>query len=89
MGSINIDDFLGQDDDHSAKYLYRKGGWEPDAVKESIRIESALSGAALMFEDFAAAIADASLREHWMQASERTQALLDAAWESALAHERA
>ena len=84
VGSINIDDFLGQDPDNSAKYLYRKGGWGPGAVRESIRIESALSGAALMFEDFAAAIADASLRARWMQASERTQALLDAAWESAM-----
>jgi predicted dehydrogenase len=86
IGSINIDDFLGQDPDGSAKYLYRKGGWGPNVVRESIRIESALSGAALMFEDFAAAIADTSLREQWMQGSERTQALLDAVWESALAH---
>ncbi len=85
VGSINIDDFLGQDRDNSAAYLYRKGGWGAGAVKESIRIESALSGAALMFEDFAAAIADASLREPWMRASERTQELLDAAWQSAIA----
>jgi len=84
IGSINIDDFLGQDRDGSARYLYRKGGWGPDAVRESIRIESTLSGAALMFEDFAAAVDDPSLRERWMRASERTQALLDAAWESAL-----
>ena len=89
VGSINIDDFLGQDRDNSAKYLYRKGGWDPGAVRESIRIESALSGAALMFEDFAAAVADATLREQWTAATERTQALLDAAWQSALQHDQA
>ncbi len=42
-----------------------------------------------MFEDFAAAVADASLREHWIRATERTQALLDAVWQSALANEGA
>ena len=87
VGSINIDDFLSQDRDGSAEYLYRKGGWGPGAVRESIRIDSALSGAALMFEDFAAAVADESLRERWMKASERTQELLDATWTSALANE--
>lgn len=87
VGTINIDDFLGQDPDGSAQYLYRAGGWEPDAVEESIRIPSPLSGAALMFEDFAAAVRDPSLREHWMNATLRTQALLDAAWQSALQSE--
>ena len=87
IGSINIDDFLGQDPDNSAQYLYRKGGWGPGAVRESVRIESSLSGAALMFEDFAAAVADATSREQWTRATERTQALLDAVWQSALTNE--
>ena len=87
VGSINIDDFLSQDRDNSAQYLYRKGGWGPGAVKESVRIDSALSGAALMFEDFAAAVADPALREQWIRATERTQTLLDAAWQSALDNE--
>ena len=87
IGSINIDDFLSQEPDNSARYLHRKGGWGPEASSDSIRIASPLSGAALMFEDFAAAVADASLREQWIRATERTQALLDAVWQSALANE--
>ena len=79
-GSVNIDDFLGQDRDGSASYLYRAGGWGPNAIAETIRVESSLPGAALMFEDFAAMVHDASLRERWMHVSERTQRLLDAVW---------
>ena len=85
-GVINIDDFLGQNRDGSADFLYRKGGWS-DAASEEITIPSAKPGAALMFEDMAAAAADASLRERWMTATERTQALLDAAWAAALQSE--
>jgi predicted dehydrogenase len=88
-GSINIDNFLGQDPDNSAQYLYRKGGWGHDAIRETVRIESPLSGAALMFEDFAAAVANKALREQWSRATERTQALLDAVWQSALTNEGA
>jgi len=33
-----------------------------------------------MFEDLAAAAQDPALREQWMTATERTQALLDASW---------
>ncbi len=83
-GSINIDDFLGQDQDGSASYLYRAGGWGPSATRDTIKVESPLPGAALMFEDFAALVHDRSLRERWMRASERTQALLDACWDEAL-----
>jgi len=87
VGSINIDDFLSQDPDNSARYLYRAGGWGPGAVRESVRIEAPLSGAAQMFEDFAAAVGDTNLGRRWMDATERTQELLDAAWQSALAQE--
>ena len=87
IGSINVDDFLSQEPDNSARYLHRRGGWGPGTCKETVRIPSSLSGAALMFEDFAAAVADASLREQWIRATERTQALLDAVWQSALANE--
>ena len=86
-GSISIDNFLSQDRDASASYLYRSGGWGPNAVAESVRIESSLPGAALMFEDFAALVQDEALRERWMHASERTQRLLDAAWNDALKNE--
>jgi predicted dehydrogenase len=85
-GVINIDDFLGQNRDGSADFLYRKGGWS-DAASEEITIPSAKPGAALMFEDMAAAAQDPSLREQWMTATERTQALLDAAWTAALQSE--
>ena len=88
-GAINIDDFLGQDPDGSASYLYRSGGWGPNALADTVKVVSSLPGAALMFEDFAALVRDESLRERWMLASEQTQGLLDAVWEAALASERA
>ena len=86
-GVINIDDFLGQNRDGSGDFLYRKGGWG-DSASEEITIPSAKPGAALMFEDMAAAAADPSHREQWMTATERTQALLDAAWAAALRSEK-
>jgi predicted dehydrogenase len=89
VGSIKMENFVSQDADNSAQYLYRKGGWGPQSVTAPIRVDSSLSGAALMFEDFAAAVSDPSLRGQWMRSSERTQALLDAAWQSALRNEQA
>ena len=86
-GVINIDDFLSQNRDRSADFLYRKGGWGPGAVSETINIASDKPGAALMFEDMAAAAADPALREQWMIATERTQALLDAVWLAARQNE--
>ena len=86
-GSVNIDDFLGQSPDGSADYLHRAGGWGPDSKPSTIRVESPLPGSALMFEDFAAMVAEPSLREHWANASIRTQTLLDAAWLSAIENE--
>ena len=86
-GVINIDNFLSQDSDGSADFLYRKGGWGR-GTSETVTIPSDKPGAALMFEDFAAAVADPALRDQWMQATERTQALLDAAWVAALQQER-
>jgi len=85
-GVINIDDFLSQNRDGSADFLYRKGGWGRGETEE-INIPSARPGAALMFEDMAAAAAEPSLREQWITATERTQALLDAAWAAALQSE--
>ena len=85
-GVINIDDFLSQNRDGSADFLYRKGGWGR-GESEEINIPSAKPGAALMFEDMASAAADPTLREQWMSATERTQALLDAAWAAALQSE--
>lgn len=86
-GVINIDDFLGQNRDGSADFLYRKGGWG-SVTSEEINIASDKPGAALMFEDMAAAAADPSLRVQWMTATERTQALLDAVWIASLRNEK-
>jgi len=86
-GVINVDDFLGQEPDGSANFLYRSGGWS-GATREEINVPSAKPGAALMFEDMAAAAADPALRGQWMTATERTQALLDAVWMAALQDER-
>ena len=72
-----MDNFIGEDEDHSASYRYAVGS---DSASEGriVSTASPKSGPALMFDDFAAVARDASRREHWMQASERTQALLDA-----------
>lgn len=86
-GSIYIDDFLSQSDDNSGHYLSRKGGWAADAIDETIVVPSSLPASALMFEDMAAAANDDSLREHWMKVSLKTQQLLDASWQAALAAE--
>ena len=85
-GVINIDDFLSQNRDGSADFLYRTGGWGGSA--EEISIPSDKPGAALMFEAMAAAAADPSLREQWMAATERTQALLDSVWIASLQNEK-
>ncbi len=86
-GVINIDNFLSQNPGGSADFLYRQGGWGGGTVDE-INVASDKPGAALMFEDMAAAAADAALREQWMTATARTQGLLDAAWMAALQSER-
>lgn len=86
-GVINIDDFLTQNKDGSADFRYRKGGWGR-GVSDEINILSSKPGAALMFEDMAAAAADPNLREQWMTGTERTQALLDASWMAALQNEK-
>jgi predicted dehydrogenase len=85
-GVINIDDFLSQNPDGSAGFLYRKGGWGAGA-SEDITIPSTKPGAALMFEDMAAAAQNPALREQWMTATERTQTLLDAIWLAARQNE--
>ena len=77
-GVINFDDFVSQNPDDSADYTYRSGGW--GGILEEINIPSEKPGAVLMFENMAAAAADSTLREQWMTATARTQALLDAAW---------
>ncbi|MGI9221925.1 MAG: Gfo/Idh/MocA family protein [Woeseiaceae bacterium] len=86
-GVINMDDFISQNQDGSAEFTYRAGGGDRGGL-DQIGIPSDKLAAVLMFEDMAAAAADASLREQWMTATARTQALLDAAWLAALESEK-
>ncbi|MEJ2287518.1 MAG: Gfo/Idh/MocA family oxidoreductase [Deinococcales bacterium] len=81
-GEISMDDFVGEAEDHSASFRCSQGR-DGHALRNTVRIESALSGPALMFRHFAAAVANSELREPWIRASERTQALLDAVLEAA------
>ncbi len=89
IGVISVDNFLSNDPDGSASYLHRAGGWGPNATRETISVASSQPGAALMFEDFAAMVLDAELREKSIAASERTQRWLDAIWTSAVENEAA
>lgn len=81
---IRLDDFLrSRREDHGGAYEWRSG-W---ASREEVVVPAAKPGATLMFEDFAAMVADPALLEASISASERTQEWLDAVWESALANE--
>lgn len=86
-GVIRLDDFLSSGPDGSADYTYHQGGFG-DTEEESVRIASCKLGPALMFEDFAAMVADREKCEQSIRSSERTQSLLDAVWNKALAFEK-
>ena len=75
LGVLRMNNFIGENEDHTAEYSVG----DSSSDERQVRIASERSGPALMFEEFAMAVADASLRKHWMRSSERTQALLDAA----------
>ena len=75
-GEIEVPGYLFQDRDNSARIVVAQAG----AAKRTERIESEKPGAALMFEDMAAAAADPSLRAGWAERTRRTQAFLDAIW---------
>ena len=85
-GVITLDDFLSNDASGSAVFQYHRGGFGTTST-ESISIDSSKSGPALMFEDFAAMVSDQDMIERSIQASERTQLLLDAVWHQALLDE--
>jgi len=82
LGEIRMDNFVGEEQDGTASYRHSSAG-AADAGATTFGVESRFSGPSLMFQDFAASARDPSLRERWMQASERTQALLDAVHEAA------
>lgn len=77
-GQIRLDNFVGEDETEGVGYRYSRAG-TPDPAAKRVQVDSRFSGPLLMFQDFAAAARDTSLREHWIQASEGTQSLLDAA----------
>jgi predicted dehydrogenase len=83
-GALHMENFIGEDADGSARfdYLSREAPGAPGSVT---RGNASTSGPALMFREFAVAVADPSQREHWMRASERTQSLLDAVWQASTA----
>ncbi len=87
-GVVSLGDFVSQNQDGSADYHYRKGGWGPNAKSDTINVPSDKPGAALMFEDFAAMVGNREMFEKSVHASERTQRWLDAIWLSALENER-
>jgi predicted dehydrogenase len=87
-GVVSLADFLSNDRDGSASYSHRKGGFGPSATTDTFTVASSQPGAALMFEDFTAMVADERLRDRSIESSERTQRWLDAIWNSALANEK-
>ena len=87
-GVVSIDNFLSQDENGSASYQLKRGGWGPDAVRRKATVNSDKPGSVLMFEDFAAMLGDPDRIARSMHATLRTQTWLDAAWQSGLANEK-
>jgi predicted dehydrogenase len=81
-GVIYIDDFVTPNADDSADFRLHRG-----RGPETVNVPSTKPEAVLMFEAMAAAAADPTLRRRWMNATERTQALLDAVWRVAVENE--
>ena len=79
-GVIKLDDFLTQNRNDNSGSFELLEGW---GNSEQIDVPADKPGAALMFEDFAAMAVD----REWFEASERTQELLDAVWNSAIGNE--
>ena len=86
-GVMRFEDFLSSNPDGSASYTLHRGGFGPSATVETITSAKVKPGPALMFEDFAAMILDPAKMDRSIHASERTQELLDAAWNSGLDNE--
>lgn len=80
-GVLWIDDFVGARGDE--RFRLRRGSESQD-----FEIPFSKHQATSMFEDFTKMVGDPALFEAGVRASQRTQAWLDAAWESAVANER-
>jgi predicted dehydrogenase len=78
-GVLWIDDFVGARDEG---FVLRRGR-EEETFDVALKKHAATS----MFEDFTKMVGDPALFEAGVRASERTQAWLDAAWNSAVANE--
>jgi predicted dehydrogenase len=79
-GVLWIDDFVGARGDE--RFRVRRG-----RETQEVAIPFSKHQATSMFEDFAKMVRDPAMFEAGVRASERTQAWLDAAWESAIANE--
>jgi predicted dehydrogenase len=82
-GALWMDDFVLEKFPGHAVYTRRAGGF--DAV-DPVDIAAGLPAAVLMIEAMAHAASVTGRRERWMRAAERTQALLDAVWNAAVAN---
>lgn len=85
QGSIEIPKYISHDKDNSGSYTHSSRSNKPST--KTIKVAADRPDAAILFEDFAAQVHDPSLRKKWEIKSERTQALLDAVWASAIANE--
>jgi len=85
-GAITMNDFPANNGDGSADYFVWQGDWGTTNA-ERIRVASDWTSRDLMFEDFAAMIGDAALRERSISDTLRTQRLLDRAWQSGIENE--
>ena len=82
-GVIWIDDFVTiRGDNRDERFSLSRGG-KPKVLEQPFSKHAPT----LMFEDFAAMVSDPEMFEKGVRASERTQAWLDAAWESAIRNE--
>jgi predicted dehydrogenase len=86
-GAIKLDDFVLSHPGQPARYDYLQGAYGGGESKH-FEVPADKPAAALMFEDFFTMAGDKTRFEASVHASERTQALLDACWQSGIANEK-
>lgn len=82
-GVIKLEDFIATSVKNSS-YRYLKGGNRKEHIFDT---EVTKSGATLQFQNYAAMIQDPTKIEASMEATEKTQLLLDRVWQSGVANE--
>jgi predicted dehydrogenase len=80
-GALWMDDFVLPRSPEKAIFTRRTGGL---GALDEVAVDARLPAATLMIEAMADAASRTGRRERWMQAAERTQALLDAVWNAAV-----